>query len=209
MQPCHACGRAATDAVPQRTRSPRLNRLLALAAVAVVLVAAVVGVILIRADDRPGAPGSTAAPASASASAPSINECVLGSWTVDRATTTMFIDDDIVEFTNTGGLTWRLNADGTGEYSFGRGATYVGSHGGEQITYTYVGVVTFTFATDPSRQLRLDNVRLGAETAAKVSVRGTSVEAGVSGRPDSLTYTCGDNSLSIVDEVREFDLRRA
>jgi hypothetical protein len=191
-----------------RTPRPFANPPVALTSVAVLLIAAiVVGVILIRADDRPDAPGPTAA--KASTSAPSINECVLGSWTAFRAITKVLIDDDIVEFTSESGVRWQFNPDGTGRYDFGSGSTYVGSHEGDQITYVYDGEVTFTFSTEPAMQLALRDLRLGAETGGMVSVRGKSVEADISLREDRLGYTCSGNSLSLVDEVKEIELRRA
>jgi hypothetical protein len=212
-EPCRVCGRAANDtAAPQRTRSPLRNPRLALAAVAILLVAVTIGVTLIRADDRPDAQGSTAAPAAnapGSTAAPSINGCLLGSWTVERATTRVFVEDDIVDFTTVNGVIWQFNADGSGRYDFGRSTTYVGSHEGDQITYVYDGEVTFTYSTE-SGQLKLDNRRhRNAVHVPTVSVRGKRVEASVlSMAADSLTYKCSGDSLSIIDEIQEIYLHR-
>jgi hypothetical protein len=143
-----------------------------------------------------------------SASVPAFDTCVLGTWTVTRATSLEIVDGDVVEFTNDGGAVWRFNPDGTGEYDFGRGTTYAVNHEGDRITMVYRDKVTFSFTTEPvGRQLVLAN-RRSAEGGAEVSIRGKSIRVHLGLGPDSLSFRCGDGSLELIDEVTTVVLRR-
>jgi hypothetical protein len=188
--------------VPQPTTSRRR----AAVALAVALVVAAAGCDSPEPGSGPDVPDLAV---SSSTSTPAFDLCVLGSWTVTRATSTEFVDDDRMEFTNDGGAVWRFNPDGTGEYDFGRGTTYAADHKGERVTFVYHGKVTFRFTTKSvGRQLELVDRRAGAESGVTVTVGGKSVSVDFGVGDDSVSYRCADNSLELIDEVKTLALRR-
>jgi hypothetical protein len=195
----------------QRTRTSFLTPMSALASVAVLIAAGTIGVFIVRADDRPddrreGAGLAPQASASPSASASTIDACLLGSWTVKRATSNEIVDDDLVEFVSEDPVAWRLNPDGTGEFDLGGGTTYAAGQGADRITFVYKGKVTFSFTTE-SRRLKLTNFRTN-HNGSVLSIRGKSVWIPVDLDPPSLAYACDGTSLSLVNEVESIDLRR-
>jgi hypothetical protein len=120
----------------------------------------VVALVVVAGCDSPeprtdrDAAGNATATAATEARASAADPCLHGSWRVTRATSAEIVNDDVVTFTNDGGAVWRFEPDGTGQYDFGSGTTYVGSHEGERIAYLYKGSVAFRFSTESAgRQL--------------------------------------------------------
>jgi len=192
----------------QRTGTSLLIRVSVLASVVVMVAAGIVGVVLVRAGDEPEAHGLAAPAVSPSAStSDSVPVCLLGSWTVTRATSNEILDDDLVEFVSEDPVRWRFNADGTGEYDQGAGATYAHGDQGNRVTLVYKGKVTFSFKRTAGGII-LDNVHED-NTGTVVSISGRSVWVPVQVPSHFLAYRCTGDTLSLGNEVRSFELRRA
>jgi hypothetical protein len=203
---------------PARTGLP--IHLFVLTAVVVVLVAGIVGVVVIRSGSRTGSghnqtaalppPQSpSSAPSSAGPSAPAVDKCVVGQWTVTYDE--FSIPDDTTGrpemFVGRGGDVMRFLADGSGDHDFSNGVTFTGRLAGKPATIAFKGTFTFNFTT-ANKMLTYRNTKVDAEY--KITTGGRTEDWPVpdqDGEPDA--YTCGGNLLVIQSDGALTKLRRS
>jgi hypothetical protein len=153
-------------------------------------------------DPTRAAPAPSSAPPS---SAPVLDACVVGTWSVASALELDFDDDGkaITLTSNDGGGSWRFGADGAGTYTLG-GITY--QHTPTKRKLVGNGSIAFT-ARSAANALTFSDIR--ANAAYTYTEHGETATMPVPNTPKVLEYACGDNTLVLEDEVSRYNLRRS
>jgi hypothetical protein len=226
MQPCHVCGGMAIDAAgycvqcrtyrgqvappgyppgypahppapapPGGGRSPFLIPLIALCVTLAIVAVGIVVVVVVksnrRAEAQPGS-GPTARPQRSAA----IDPCLVGNWTIIRASQQFPIDGvGNVQLTlKTGTQTLAIQADGSVEDNYGGDSRYEGSGGGHTYTLDVSGKAHYTIRTVNSTITFLNTSADGSIAASIDGISVTSVPLSVTSDPAH--YTCSGNTAT-------------
>jgi hypothetical protein len=183
-----APGYPAAPAGPPRGRSPYLVPLIALCAALAVVVVGIVVVVVVKS-------GTGQSSGNGARSSAVIDSCLVGTWTVTKASQEFPISGvGSVHLVAQGTTETLIRADGTAEDNYGNDTRYEGSLSGHTYTLDVSGRVRYTIRTANGTITYVAPSAIGTVTLSVDGVKATSVPLSVS--TDPAHYTCSGNTAT-------------
>lgn len=192
---------------PGGGRSPFLIPLIALCVALVIVAVGIVVVVVVKSNSNPQAQtssGPTAAPGQSTA----IDPCLVGTWTVSKASQQFPISGvGNVQITlKSGTQTVAIGADGTVEDDYGTDSRYEGSGGGHTYTLDVAGKAHYTVRTANSTITFIAPSANGTIAASVDGVSVTSIPLSVTSDP--VHYTCSGGTATEHTDTYDATLTR-
>ncbi|HKT05791.1 MAG TPA: hypothetical protein VJT31_40290 [Rugosimonospora sp.] len=185
---------------PAPARNPFLIPLIALCAAVVLVAAGIVVVVVVKSNNRNQAGGTTTGPTLSPGASAAIDPCLVGTWTVTKATQQYSIAGvGTVQLAAQGATqTVVVRADGTANDDYGTDTKYQGALGGHTYTLDVTGTVSYSIRTANSTITFVSPTANGTITATVDGLGSTSAPLSIS--EDPVHYTCsGDTATEHTD----------